>query len=407
MIEFKCQHCGKALHLNDTYAGRDGWCRVCKRMVIVPDGGVVVRVEDLPPEEGYERLQRLLQYAATKADKLKLHLANEAQEESRSVRLAEQLRQAESALAVRAGECDRLREECRAATEARDEAARSVAAWEVRFAGEGSVDSTPAHAAEQEALRARLAERDAEVARLEAALARREAESKDAAAHAEELAGLRAQVAALETAAVGREAALAKSKAALERARAQVAEREAALADARAARVGEEGEAAASLAVERDEALARCATQAVELAALREEVARLGDLEGRLVASEVAQRALDGAVGSLKAQLLQVETERDRLARALDSEASGQQVHAGLLIEKEQELSALTARLEEMKTRQLDADRVTRGQIEALESQVALFNELKERLGGLQGRIRELEQERLDGALALEASRQA
>ncbi|MCF6285722.1 MAG: hypothetical protein L3K26_11080 [Candidatus Hydrogenedentes bacterium] len=82
MIEFNCEHCGKALHLADHYAGRDGWCRVCKQMVIVPRDGRSPRVRELSKEEGFERLQRLLQYAATKADKFKRHLAQRRDEGS-------------------------------------------------------------------------------------------------------------------------------------------------------------------------------------------------------------------------------------------------------------------------------------------------------------------------------------
>lgn len=111
MIEFKCQHCGKGLHLNDSYAGRDGWCRVCKRMVIVPGGGPIQRVEDLPPDEGYERLQRLLQYAATKADKYKVHLARQAKEQEQTAALVASLEAAQRAIAEGEAARERLRGE--------------------------------------------------------------------------------------------------------------------------------------------------------------------------------------------------------------------------------------------------------------------------------------------------------
>ena len=92
MIEFDCEHCGKQLHLDDSYAGRDGWCRACKQMVIVPSGGRNHRVADLPQTEGIQRLQRLLQYAATKADKFKIHLAQQEPEGRRVAAMEETLR---------------------------------------------------------------------------------------------------------------------------------------------------------------------------------------------------------------------------------------------------------------------------------------------------------------------------
>ena len=68
MIELTCQHCGTLLRMDDSFAGRDGWCRECKQMVIIPTGQHVIRVEDLPPGEAIGRLQHLLSYAARKAD---------------------------------------------------------------------------------------------------------------------------------------------------------------------------------------------------------------------------------------------------------------------------------------------------------------------------------------------------
>lgn len=86
MIELKCQYCDTLLQMDDAFAGRDGWCRECKRMVIIPAGGKVVRVEDLPPDEAIGRLQRLLSYAARKADLHKKHIEGKrVEEESRTM----------------------------------------------------------------------------------------------------------------------------------------------------------------------------------------------------------------------------------------------------------------------------------------------------------------------------------
>ena len=75
MIRFECPHCRNPLALDEQYAGRDGWCRVCKQMVVVPQPGGPQRLDDLSPEERYGRMQHLLKYAATKADEYKLLLA--------------------------------------------------------------------------------------------------------------------------------------------------------------------------------------------------------------------------------------------------------------------------------------------------------------------------------------------
>ncbi len=74
MIKFNCEHCNNRLVLDKQYAGRDGWCRVCKQMVVVPGKGVA-RLADLPPEEQQVRMRHLLRYAAGKADHYKLLLS--------------------------------------------------------------------------------------------------------------------------------------------------------------------------------------------------------------------------------------------------------------------------------------------------------------------------------------------
>ncbi len=75
VIEFECPHCGNEFRVPDESAGRDGWCRVCKRMVIVPNpDGSGMQWDDLSAEERVIRLDKLLQFAATKADKLKVLL---------------------------------------------------------------------------------------------------------------------------------------------------------------------------------------------------------------------------------------------------------------------------------------------------------------------------------------------
>ena len=281
MIEFKCQHCGKGLHLNDSYAGRDGWCRVCKRMVIVPGGGPVARVEELPPEEGYERLQRLLQYAATKADKFKVHLAREAKEKEHTVQIEGALEQALRDLKDRETDLERLN---------------------------GEFVSLAAVLREKEARLAELSANSAAPPTPEAEL---------------ELVELRAEIA-------------------LER-------------------------------------------------------------EARMSLS----RALEGAVATLKSQLAQAESERDRLAEILEEGSAGEKDSTLQLMQKDRDIVALNAALDDLTSQQEESNRSTRDQIASLEAQVLLFNEIKERMAGLQGRIKELEQERLDTSLALDGAQQS
>jgi chromosome segregation ATPase len=326
MIEFKCQHCGKGLHLNDTYAGRDGWCRVCKRMVIVPGGdGPIQRVEDLPPEEGYERLQRLLQYAATKADKYKIHLARQAKEQEHTAQLEESLQQARVALSERDAAQERLRAEC----------------------------GMLAH---------NLRQKEARVAELDGAL------REHAGAANEEL-----------------------------------------LAQLNAARaeLGAEQEAHQQVSMalaERDRAYSALEAEMAALCTVSSDFQRL---EEASAADRVNLRALEGAVATLKSQLHQAETERDRMASILEEGATDVSDSTLLLLQKDREISALNASLSELKAQREETGRSTRDQIAAMESQVLLFNEIKERMVGLQSRIRELEQERLDGSLALDGAHQS
>ena len=324
MIEFKCQHCGKGLHLNDTYAGRDGWCRVCKRMVIVPGGDGPQRVEDLPPEEGYERLQRLLQYAATKADKYKIHLARQAKEQEHAAHLEELLQQARVALSERDVAQERLR-------------------------------------TEYDALAQSLLQKDARVAELEQALS-------DGTTGAD--AGRTVE---LETA----RAELAAALEAHEQLTLELAEHDHAFGELEA-----------------------------EVVALRAAAAALQRLEETSAADRVNLRALEGAVATLKSQLHQAETERDRLASILEEGATDAGDSALLLLQKDREIGALNASLSELKAQREETARSTRDQIAAMESQVLLFNEIKERMVGLQSRIKELEQERLDASLALDGAHQ-
>lgn len=322
MIEFNCQHCGKALHLNDSYAGRDGWCRVCKRMVIVPDGGPPVRIEDLPPEEGYVRLQRLLQYAATKADQYKAHLKRQVLEEEKLAKLEEALRQANSALAESKSQVQRLHAEL-------GQARKSLDGFASR------------------------------IIELESAL-RAAGEDADSGA-AEVAAVLRAELAA---------------------------------------------ERGAREALE-----SRLRDRAVEHTELQEEFQAYRQTQEKLQRAAAAdsgqRRALERELVSVKAQLQHVEQDRDRIVCALEDGTAGADDTARILLEKDTEISALTAEVARLKFQQEEAGRTTREHVNALEEQASLFEEVKGRLASLQKKLNGLEQERLDASLALDESRRA
>ncbi|HIJ72481.1 MAG TPA: hypothetical protein HPP83_00120 [Candidatus Hydrogenedentes bacterium] len=81
MIEFDCQHCGNHFIVDDKFAGHDGWCRVCLQFIIVPSSdGAGPRLEDLSLDEKCFRMERLLRYAAKKAQAYKLLLLRYADE---------------------------------------------------------------------------------------------------------------------------------------------------------------------------------------------------------------------------------------------------------------------------------------------------------------------------------------
>lgn len=89
MTVFYCPHCNNRIEVDDSFAGRDGWCRRCKNIITVPPRGQH-GVDSVSSAENYERLAKAFQHAATKADRYqglflktaeeKEHLAAELQE---------------------------------------------------------------------------------------------------------------------------------------------------------------------------------------------------------------------------------------------------------------------------------------------------------------------------------------
>lgn len=68
MIEFDCPHCRKRLFHQEEFAGRDGWCRFCKGIILIPQPGQAAPVLNLTPEQQYARLERMFKHAASIVD---------------------------------------------------------------------------------------------------------------------------------------------------------------------------------------------------------------------------------------------------------------------------------------------------------------------------------------------------
>ena len=366
MIEFNCQHCGKLLRLNDSYAGRDGWCRVCKRMVIVPDGTGPARIEDLPPEVGYARMQRLLQYAATKADQYKVHLAREAQEGRPKPELDPAVERAERTLAAYEARYALLQHENEAA-QASLESARQRAA---------SLESTITRGEQ------RLAEQSGEAAAVEAALQSERALRGDLEAR------LLAAESACNAAASARDEALEALEAQRREAATDLAERQL-----------EWDEARQSLEASREDAAAALAEAQREHARIAAELSEAGETAARQV------RDLEGELAAARRRQAEAESERDRLARDLDEVSTGDQDSAGLVLEKEKEIGALHGEIARMLAEADAREGETAARIGALEAEMAGLASAGARETQLAAQIEALEIARTEGTLALDSAR--
>ncbi len=363
MIEFNCEHCGKELHLADNYAGRDGWCRVCKRMVIVPANGKTQHVDELPTAEGYERLQRLLQYAATKADKFKVHLAQQSQTERREEQLEVDLHAAYQQLAEKeqmislAHAAEREMEEVHARK--LDEAMAMIASLENALATTDTEQNTRKNAALQE-LEEALSTSQEETRALEMQLRAQEQELKElqeqGSSHGPES-----------------EAALEEITAECESLRRALEDKDVALEEANG-EVHRLSERLTSQASPDDSSRA----DQEEISRLHEELNALKSTL-REVSSERDSKVSEGA--ALQTELTKYREQIAGLEAAIQT--------------KDESLGNLQARHE-------DRERTTREQIFALEEQVGLFDELTARVSSLQNKVSTLDQERIDLALQLE-----
>ena len=466
MIEFDCEHCGKPLHLNDSYAGRDGWCRACKQMVIVPSGGRTYRVRDLPQEEGIQRLQRLLQYAATKADKFKLHLAQQEPEGRRVAGMEDALRQAyerverqeRAILDMREAEgtlrakYDHLSTDtaaritwlesmlAEAASQSTGDsdwvAEKKILEADLQTALDGKLDLQRQLEEKSEAivdLESRVADGVAHDATVEdwaaekaALIQERDTAHREVETLHDQLTQQTSAVSALEVALADAEAQLAISA----ESEGPLATLEDELHEARAeaeALKSEVEEQKQRIATLEEAATTPAADHTDELDALGAECeslrAGLVREEQRVAAATADQTNLQAALATAEEAVAhkQAETEaalaqQKVLQTKLDNLSAEKQKECLLMVDQatrlraqeseigqyKSEIAAQTESLAELRSRHDERDRSMRDQIRALEDQVTLFDTLKDRMAGLQDRVSRLDQEHLDLTLTLE-----
>ncbi len=362
MIEFKCEHCDKGLRLSDSYAGRDGWCRSCKRMIIVPSNGQSSQVADLPKQEGFERLQRLLQYAATKADKFKMHLAQQGEEDSRLATVEDELLQLREEMAEGERVLASLRDSESAIKQTLDQErqahAERIDSLECALKAAQTASDQQSEGARSD-LENALDDANRELARLQTYV-----DEKDSRLNT--LEGELAQLTATGTNEITR---LQEQCANL---------REALEAEENAAReLGDEN---------------------TRLAALLEQQAS-GDSDG-----EGGERlhALEANLGQVQEKLAKAEGERLEIASSFSELQQRAAAQARTIATQEAELKERSDSFESLQVRHDERERNNREQLYALEEQVSLFTELKERVASLQEKVSGLDRERLNLTLSLE-----
>lgn len=312
MVEFTCLHCNTFFSVADGLAGRQGWCRSCKRMIMVPMPDGSGGVDQLSLDERCTRLDRLVQYAATKADRYRL-LLYQAQQEMEKLHLrlnaadeqVERLRSAEDRLIETQGALDGLVREVERGAAVRDQLHEQNEELHRQNA------QLLSELAEEKAARANADKRLSDTRRL-----RRD----DRRRVEEEIEALRAQLARVESAASGNgdwEAVLRERdhlRGALDAAQQQRRDAEQRLALAEAARAAVEAERA-----EKPEDSLQD-----EVAALRAQVA---ETESAWEASEQQRIQAEEAVALREQELTalrDVERRHRNLARKLETLESGQ-----------------------------------------------------------------------------------
>ncbi len=68
MMKFDCPHCGQQLVHQEEVAGREGWCRFCKGIIVMPQPGGPCTIPNLSPEQRFAQLTRMFRFAAGVVD---------------------------------------------------------------------------------------------------------------------------------------------------------------------------------------------------------------------------------------------------------------------------------------------------------------------------------------------------
>jgi len=64
MMKFDCPHCGQQLVHSEDVAGREGWCRFCKCILVMPQPGQSAVRQTLTLQQQFAQLERMFRFAA-------------------------------------------------------------------------------------------------------------------------------------------------------------------------------------------------------------------------------------------------------------------------------------------------------------------------------------------------------
>jgi len=64
MMKFDCPHCGQQLVHQEEVAGREGWCRFCKCILVMPQPGQLAIRPTLTLQQQFAQLERMFRFAA-------------------------------------------------------------------------------------------------------------------------------------------------------------------------------------------------------------------------------------------------------------------------------------------------------------------------------------------------------
>ncbi len=90
MMKFDCPHCGQQLVHQEEVAGREGWCRFCKGIIVMPQPGQPSSLPNLSPDQRFAQLVRMFRFAATIVDEhrqLQASLRNGEQALAQEIRM--------------------------------------------------------------------------------------------------------------------------------------------------------------------------------------------------------------------------------------------------------------------------------------------------------------------------------